>query len=205
MATDPLDLIDPTAPTNPRERRQGERGSATILALLVLFLLSLLGLALAMVTSTESMIAANERLAAQSFYAADSGLDMAAVRVILADDTSPLLVQVNGMIPQRAARTEFLLETVDPLIDMPCNLCTLSLGTGYETEAYGRRAFSLQSEGRRAAASNATDARLFLEDRDPDGNVFAARRSVAAILDIQPLPRSGRMYKQMEENDMRRN
>ena len=168
-----------------------ERGSATIIALLVLFLISLLGLALALVTSTESMIAANERLNAQSFYAADSGLDLAAVRVILADDTSPLLVQVNNVVPNRATRTEFLLERVTPLVDMPCNLCSISLRTGYESGDYGRRVFSLVSEGRRASTANETDARIFMTDKDPDGNIFASRRSVSAFLDIQPLNRSG--------------
>ncbi|MDA8020524.1 MAG: PilX N-terminal domain-containing pilus assembly protein [Thermoanaerobaculia bacterium] len=185
-----------------RPRCSAERGSATVIALLVLFLISLLGLGLAMVTSTESMIAANERLSTQSFYAADSGLDLAAVRVILADDTSPLLVQVNGIIPNRATRTEFLLETVDPLIDMPCNLCSISVGSGYESDDYGRRVFSLESEGRRASINNDTDARLFLDEDDPEGNYFAARRSVNAFLDIQPLTRSGEVYREMERRSM---
>lgn len=179
-----------------------ERGSASVIALLVLFLISLVGLGLALVTSTESMIAANERLSAQSFYAADSGLDLAAVRVILADDTSPLLVQINTVIPNRASRTEFLLENVSPLIDMPCNLCAISMGSGYESDDYGRRVFSLESEGRRAANGNSTDARLFLQDKDPDGNYFAARRSVNAFLDIQPLTRSGEIYKELERRSM---
>ena len=183
-------------------QRIDERGSATVISLLILFLLSLLGLALALVTSTESMIAANERLTAQSFYAADSGLDLAAVRVILADDTSPLLVQVNGTVPDRATRTEFLLESVSALIDMPCNLCAMSVGSGYESDDYGRRVFSLDSEGRRAAKNNATDARLFLQDEVPEDNYFAARRSVQAFLDIQPLTRSGEIYRQRERADM---
>ena len=185
-----------------RAGRCGQRGTATVIAIMVLFLISLLGLALALVTSTESMIAANERLSAQSFYAADSGLDLAAVRVILADDTSPLLVQVNGVVPNRATRTEFLLESVSPLVDMPCNLCSISLGGGYEPGDYGRRVFSLESEGRRAAASNETDARIFIQDTDPEGNLFAARRSVTAFLDIQPLNRSGEIYREMERRAM---
>lgn len=182
-----------------RTERIDERGSATVIALLVLFLLSLLGLALALVTSTESMIAANDRLSAQSFYAADSGLDLAAVRVILADDTSPLLVQVNGVIPDRATRTEFLLESVSPLVDMPCNLCSMSLGSGYETGDYGRRVFSLESEGRRASVNNDLDARLFIDIEDPEANAFAARRQVTAFLDIQPLHRSGEIYLEREK------
>lgn len=190
--------------SRPTERTD-ERGSATVIALLVLFLLSLLGLALALVTSTESMIAANDRLSAQSFYAADSGLDLAAVRVILADDTSPLLVQVNGVIPDRATRTEFLLESVSPLVDMPCNLCSMSLGSGYETGDYGRRVFSLESEGRRASVRNDLDARLFTSGEDPDDNTFAARRAVKAFLDIQPLNRSGEIYLERERALMLKN
>lgn len=191
-----------SVPSPDHDRLRGERGSSLVLALLILFLLTLLGLALTLVTSTESMIAANERLTTQSFYAADSGLDLSAVRIILVDDTSPMLVQVNGVVPNRATRREVLLEDVGPLIDMPCNLCSLSAGSGYETDDYGRRAFSLIAEGRRASVDNSIDARTLVGQDEARSNLYAARRTVQAVLDIQPLARSGEIYKELERRAM---
>lgn len=185
------------------ESHRGERASATIIAIMVLFLLTVLGLALTLVTTTESMIAGNERLRTQSFYAADSGLDLAAVRLILADDTSPLLVQINGLLADRSARTELLLERVAPLIDMPCNLCSISLGSGYESDDYGRRVFDLTSEGRRAGLNNSFNAREQAAESAESRNQFLAQVQLNASLDIQPLTRTGEIYKEREKREMR--
>lgn len=187
------------------ERHRSERASATIIAIMVLFLLTVLGLALTLVTTTESMIAGNERLRAQSFYAADSGLDLAAIRLILADDTSPLLVQINGLLEDRSARTELLLESVVPTIDMPCNLCSISLRSGYESNDYGRQVFDLRSEGRRAGLNNSFNARELAADSAESTNIFAAQVQLSALLDIQPLQRSGQSDLEDEKGNMQTN
>ena len=54
--------------------RPGERGAALVIAILVLAILTVIGIALMLVTSTESRIAANEWSVNRAFYAADSGI-----------------------------------------------------------------------------------------------------------------------------------
>ncbi|HEX7252939.1 MAG TPA: pilus assembly PilX N-terminal domain-containing protein [Thermoanaerobaculia bacterium] len=59
-------------------RRHGrpnrERGAALVLAILVLAILTVIGIALMLVTSTESQIAANEWSVNRAFYASDAGV-----------------------------------------------------------------------------------------------------------------------------------
>ena len=56
-----------------RARRQ-ERGAALVVAILVLAILTVIGIALMLITSTESRIAANEWSVNRAFYASDAGV-----------------------------------------------------------------------------------------------------------------------------------
>ena len=51
-----------------------ERGAALVVAILVLAILTVIGIALMLITSTESRIAANEWSINRGFYAADAGV-----------------------------------------------------------------------------------------------------------------------------------
>lgn len=65
-------------PTRPRlfvRLGQNERGIALIIALMATMLLTALGVALVMVTSTETQIAANYRDGQEALYAADAGVE----------------------------------------------------------------------------------------------------------------------------------
>lgn len=62
-----------------RLRRSSERGAALVLAILVLAILTVIGIALMLITSTESRIAANEWSVNRAFYAADAGIRWASV------------------------------------------------------------------------------------------------------------------------------
>ena len=53
--------------------RRRERGAALVIAILVLAILTVIGIALMLVTSTESRIAANEWSINRAFYASDAG------------------------------------------------------------------------------------------------------------------------------------
>jgi hypothetical protein len=57
-----------------RFRRSGERGAALVLAILVLAILTVIGIALMLITSTESRIAANEWSMNRAFYSTDAGI-----------------------------------------------------------------------------------------------------------------------------------
>ena len=54
--------------------RQKERGAALVVAILVLAILTVIGIALMLITSTETRIAANEWSINRGFYASDAGV-----------------------------------------------------------------------------------------------------------------------------------
>src|SRR5439155_6081517 len=61
--------------------RAKEGGAALVIAILVLAILTVIGIALMLVTSTESRIAANEWSVNRAFYASDSGIRWATVQM----------------------------------------------------------------------------------------------------------------------------
>lgn len=89
---------------NHRSSRRNERGAALVIAILVLAILTVIGIALMLITSTESRIAANEWSVNRAFYSADAGVRWATV-------------QMNDPLPYMG-RPEFddngKLQSVDP-------------------------------------------------------------------------------------------
>jgi hypothetical protein len=61
--------------------RRRERGAALVIAILVLAILTVIGIALMLITSTESRIAANEWSVNRAFYASDAGIRWATVQL----------------------------------------------------------------------------------------------------------------------------
>jgi hypothetical protein len=61
--------------------RRRERGAALVIAILVLAILTVIGIALMLVTSTESRIAANEWSLNRAFYASDAGIRWGSVQL----------------------------------------------------------------------------------------------------------------------------
>jgi Tfp pilus assembly protein PilX len=76
-----LRRLSTPAPRGPALRRRGERGAALVIAILVLAILTVIGIALMLVTSTESRIAANEWSVNRAFYASDAGVRWASVEM----------------------------------------------------------------------------------------------------------------------------
>src|ERR1700730_8730287 len=64
-----------------KTRRANERGAALVLTILVLAILTVIGIALMLITSTESRIAANEWSVNRGFYAADAGVRWSTVQM----------------------------------------------------------------------------------------------------------------------------
>ncbi len=60
---------------------RAERGAALVIAILVLAILTVIGIALMLVTSTESRIAANEWAVNRAFYASDAGIRWGSVEL----------------------------------------------------------------------------------------------------------------------------
>jgi hypothetical protein len=63
-------------------RAREQRGAALVIAILVLAILTVIGIALMLITSTESRIAANEWSVNRAFYASDAGVRWASVEML---------------------------------------------------------------------------------------------------------------------------
>jgi hypothetical protein len=75
---------------------QSERGAALVLAILVLAILTVIGIALMLITSTESKIAANEWSVNRAFYASDAGVRWATVQM---DNPQPFMTRAEFVPP----------------------------------------------------------------------------------------------------------
>jgi len=156
-------------------RGAAQEGSAYIVALLVLVVLTLLGLSLAMVTETEMRIGGNERVTTRTFYSADSGIGIAAARVLVNNDHTATTVILRdnptGGALNAAQRVE--LSPFHPILDTPCNLCAINQGQGF-------------LEVNHAVAVTATRV-LWSGSGDPgDDAAQQARKTVGVMIEIQP-------------------
>jgi len=77
--------------TQQPSHRAGERGVALIIAMMATMLLTALGLALLMVTQTETMVATNYRNAGEGLYAADAGVERVVQDLLLVPDWNRVL------------------------------------------------------------------------------------------------------------------
>lgn len=128
----------PASPAGYRAPRAGQAGSAYIIALLVLVVLTIIGLALTLVTQTEVQVGASERTANRSFYATDSGINIATQlnnESKQANNTTFLINTTGQDLGNATATTIFADQvTVTPLIPInvqPCNLCDISSKNSY--------------------------------------------------------------------------
>lgn len=173
--------------------KAGERGAALVIAILVLAILTVIGIALMLVTSTESRIAANEWSINRAFYASDSGIRWGGVE--MTDPQAFLLRPEFGGVPP-SARLPF--GTV--FFQLPSHRSTLgNLLTGGDLTG-GDIAVRLQMPsllGRRHAPggriNEGDDKGQFLyayEVRSASSDQAFAQYSKALVADIEvgPLP-----------------
>jgi Tfp pilus assembly protein PilX len=107
--------------------RHGEQGSAYIVVLLALVVLTIIGLSLVMVTQTEVQLGSNERTISRTFFAADSGMDVATARHLLEnDDRSLTFIQnASGLGGQNIA-DQVQLSKITVLSTAPCDFCPVN-------------------------------------------------------------------------------
>lgn len=112
---------------NDVSRRAGESGSAYILTLLALVVLTILALSLALITQTEVQVGANEKTVNRTFYAADSGLGIAAAEALASGRYTGMTVVLN----RNRVWTDRNLYTADrvrissfvPILTVRCDWC----------------------------------------------------------------------------------
>lgn len=107
-----------------RPPRRGERGSAYIAALLVLAVLAIVGLSLVMITETEMRIGSNERTINRTFYAVESGLGVAAARVLTTRAYKPFsYIQDEVQVGNQRVADLVDVTLMVPISIEPCDWC----------------------------------------------------------------------------------
>jgi Tfp pilus assembly protein PilX len=161
-----------------RARSRSEAGSAYIVTLLALVVLTILALSLALVTQTEVQVGANERTVNRTFYAADSGLGIAAAEALSSGRYTGMTVLLNKVtvgnanIADRVTITSFV-----PILTTRCDWCPAN--------ANGVPKFWKVNH-----AVTATSQRLsWTGNGDPpaDANLLG-QKTLSAMFEFQPWP-----------------
>lgn len=167
------------SPNRPRPAR-GEAGSAYIVVLLVLVILAIFGIALSLITQTESQVGSNERTLNRVFYAADAGIELAVARAIVTAAHEPQTffysdsgqALVNGKLEMG---TQVEVSAFHPIAVTACHLCEVNnIGT-YADKAFYKVNHAVTSRATRYATLNAGGTKTPI-----------AQKSVSAMVEIQP-------------------
>jgi len=175
----------------PTRDRRNERGAALVLAILVLSILTVIGIALMLITSTESRIAANEWSVNRGFYAADAGVRWGTVQLNNPQSflTRPEFVPLGGGVN--------LFGNV--LFGMPSNRYQQGTAGFFQTNdditvrvtnpgRLGRRPYRggvINEEGSRAQYMYAYEVR---SAGSSDLNFVAYSKALVADVEVGPLP-----------------
>lgn len=161
--------------------RRRQQGSAYIIALLALVVLTILGLSLSVVTQSELVIGANERVEKRTFYAADSGIDLSLARALVNGDYEAADVEVTDagskLISDGSVRTSatftISMSPLFPVAYPPCNLCEINNRGNYAND----RSFS--------AADFAVTSQAVRRHSSVGGPL--AQKTISSMLQVQPM------------------
>lgn len=157
----------------PRRAAGREEGSAYLIALMVLFVLTTLGLSLAVVTQTEILAGAQERVLERTFYAAESGIELSIARALADGNFGPAVhersrseLEQGKLMP---IRERVQSSTFFCLGDTPCNLCSVNQG-----RSYARRNHLLAANASRLAPG------------EGGNEVTLGRKALSSMVDVEP-------------------
>ena len=154
--------------------RRQQQGSAYIIVLLALVVLTILGLSLSVVTQSELVIGANERVDKRAFYAADSGIDHSLARALVNGDYEA----ADVVIPDPGSKLSNATFTISmsPLFPMaypPCNLCEINNRGNYAADrSYNAIDFAVTSQAFRRHSSVGGPL---------------AQKTISSMLQVQPM------------------
>lgn len=107
-----------------RRPGRGEAGSAYIVTLLALVVLTVLALSLALITQTEVQVGANEKKVNRTFYAADSGLAIAAAEALVSGRYTAATVILNHTRTGNANVADRVrISPLAPILTVRCDWC----------------------------------------------------------------------------------
>ena len=179
--------------TTPDDRR--ERGSAYIIALMALLVLTMGGLAVTLISQTEMQVGVNEKVIHRTFYAAESGLNLATAYVLTvggACQPARPIDQVAGAPPgwNYVAELENVpgAGTLADVTHVPpavilfkgcCNFCPCMEGNLDEIHRFN---YGMVADAERRTTSPGVV--------DTSGYAVISRKSLGTVVDIQPFAAS---------------
>jgi hypothetical protein len=165
-------LAELDAESRTAARRDGERGSAYLITLMVLLVLTTLGLSLSVVTQTEILAGAQERVLERTFYAAESGIELSIARALADGDYGPATHERSRSELEQgellSIRERVQSSTFFCLGDTPCNLCSVNQG-----RSYARRNHLLAANAARVGQGT-------------NEEVVLGRKSLSSMVDVEP-------------------
>jgi Tfp pilus assembly protein PilX len=172
--------MNPQRPNPAATATRGEAGSAYIVVLLVLVVLAIFGIALSLITQTESQIGANERTINRAFYAGEAGIRRAIVRALVKDDHTPQSffytdsgqAFVGGKLE---LGTQVDVTAFHPIQVSACNLCEVNSEDTYSGKAYKKVTHAVTSRATRFATLNAGGTKTPI-----------AQKTISAMIAVEP-------------------
>lgn len=167
-----------------RAGRPGEAGSAYVAVLLVLVVLTILGLALSLITQTETQIGNNERVINRVFYAADAGTHAGLAQVLVSRDFAAhtyLLTDTGLQLIDSKLQygTQVAVSDFSKVQEGPCNLCEINQAGTYGGKDYSKSTYAFTSTASRFATINAGGAKTPL-----------AQATIEAMFQVQPIEKT---------------
>lgn len=152
-----------------------EHGSAYLLTLLAMVVMTVVGLSLSLVTQTERLLGANDRITQRVFYAADSGTAVSTARVLAQNNHEEVVFELNR---DTAAGDFTFTERVNtsrfhPILASPCNYCEINQGSRFYTVNHAITS-AAERVGWQGDGPPPADARVI------------ARKTVAEMVALQP-------------------
>lgn len=166
-------------PHRPRPASRGEAGSAYIVVLLVLVVLAIFGIALSLITQTESQIGSNERTINRTFYAADAATERALMRALDGANAEPetFFFTDSGQAflgGKLELGTQVDVSAVWPIESYYCDLCQVN-DSGYSSPLYRKVTHAVTARATRFATLNAGGTRTPI-----------AQKTVSVMYEIHP-------------------
>jgi hypothetical protein len=159
-----------------------EAGSAYIITLMALVVLTILALALALVTQTEVQVGANERTVNRTFYAADSGLGIAAAEALSSGRYTGMTVILNKVSVGLGASTSNVADKVTitqlvPILTVRCDWCPANADG---VPKFWKVNHIVNATSQRVAWSGSGDP--------PANATLLGQKTLSAMFEFQPWP-----------------
>ncbi len=188
--------------TSRASRIRSEGGSAYLAVLLVLLVLTIMGLSLATITNLEMEIGTAERAVTRTFYASNSGLQIALAQVLARRDYAGQAIRLfsgtqtpYGSSAPTSRGFQIAVSPMVPIGSSVCNYCPANEG---EDGRHGPKYFRVNH----AVTSTATELTWAGDEATPaDDAQTQAQKTLTVMFEMQPFERQSETIDLTDEEE----